>query len=204
MNTAIRRAGQADADALALVVADAYHDLTPARWLLPEPEERARVFPYLFRLLLEHAIAYGEAYTVTGANAVAVWFDATGGRPPAMTGYAERIAGLTGPWTDRFELLDEVRSRHHPPRPHHYLALLAVRPGYQRAGLGTALLDHHHAHLDRYAIPAYVEASSPQSRDLYLRYGYEPMHPAIIVPDGPPLWPMWRRPKLNLDDRWPR
>jgi GNAT superfamily N-acetyltransferase len=101
-------------------------------------------------------------------------------------------------------LFDRILGRHHPPRPHHHLALLATRPGHQRAGLGTALLEHHHRHLDRYAIPAYLEASSPRSRNLYLRTGYEPLLPTIELPDGPSLWPMWRRPRLRPEDRSPR
>lgn len=202
MTEPIRRAGPADCEALSLVVAEAFHDLPPARWLVPDPDERARIFPHYFRLLIEHAVGHGEVHTVSGAAAVGVWFDVTSGLPPVPPGYDRRLAEVCGPWVDRFRVFDRILEHLHPRRPHHYLALLATRPGHQRTGLGTALLEHHHRHLDRYAIPAYLEASSPRSRDLYLRLGYE-LLPAARLPDGPRLWPMWRRPQLTQPARWP-
>ncbi|HEX5493068.1 MAG TPA: GNAT family N-acetyltransferase [Mycobacteriales bacterium] len=86
---------------------------------------------------------------------------------------------------------------HHPSEPHHYLAFLAVRPERQGAGLGSALLRHHHARLDRTGVAAYLEASSPRSRELYLRHGYRPRGEPFTVPDGTPFWPMWRTPSAG-------
>ena len=52
---------------------------------------------------------------------------------------------------------------------------------------------HHHAWLDANGMPAYLEASSPRSRDLYAKHGYLAGEP-FRVPDGTPFWPMWREP----------
>jgi hypothetical protein len=46
---------------------------------------------------------------------------------------------------------------------------------------------------DREEMPAYLEASSPRSRACYERSGFEATD-ELVLPDGPPLWPMWRRP----------
>ncbi|GAB3958082.1 hypothetical protein GCM10027614_74860 [Micromonospora vulcania] len=81
----------------------------------------------------------------------------------------------------------------HPHTDHHHLAFLATRPDRQGQGLGTALLEHHHAWLDEAGMPGYLEASSPRSRDLYARNGYRTGEP-FRVPDGTPFWPMWREP----------
>jgi GNAT superfamily N-acetyltransferase len=84
-----------------------------------------------------------------------------------------------------------------PDRLHHqYLAILAVRPGCQGRGIGTALLNARHRDLDRDGVPAYLEASSPRARDLYLRHGYtlRPGGPFRLPEGGPPMWPMWREP----------
>jgi hypothetical protein len=44
-------------------------------------------------------------------------------------------------------------------------------------------------------VPAYLEASSPRARDLYLRHGYTLRPDAPFrLPGGPPLWGMWREP----------
>jgi ribosomal protein S18 acetylase RimI-like enzyme len=94
--------------------------------------------------------------------------------------------------------------QHHPTGiPHHHLAILAVHPDRQRRGIGTALLDAHHATLEEEGTPAYLEASSPRARDLYLTHGYtlQPGAPFYLPDDGPPLWPMWREPKTGFPGR---
>jgi hypothetical protein len=55
------------------------------------------------------------------------------------------------------------------------------------------LLDRHHARLDQAGLPAYLEANHPRNRDLYARHGYR-VRSVIELPDGPPLWTMWRSP----------
>jgi hypothetical protein len=39
-------------------------------------------------------------------------------------------------------------------------------------------------------MPAYLEATSPDSRRLYHRHGYTDLG-RIDLPDGPSLWRMW-------------
>jgi hypothetical protein len=53
------------------------------------------------------------------------------------------------------------------------------------------------AALDDSGRPAYLEASSPRARDLYLRHGYlpRPGTPFHLPDGGPPMWPMWREPR---------
>ena len=40
----------ADAEVLSQVIADAFHDLAPSRWLVPDPDARREIFPGYFRL----------------------------------------------------------------------------------------------------------------------------------------------------------
>jgi GNAT superfamily N-acetyltransferase len=112
--------------------------------------------------------------------------------PPPLD-YEHRMKEVTGSAFDRACELDAALDAHHPMDPHHYLAFLAVHPDEQGHGIGSALLDRHHARLDRAGIPAYLEANDPRNRDLYLRHGYV-CRSEIRLPDGPPLWPMWRAP----------
>jgi hypothetical protein len=69
-----------------------------------------------------------------------------------------------------------------------------VLPPWQATGRGSALLAHHRQYLDATGTPAYLEASSPRSRDLYTRFGYRAAGQAFRLPDGPAFWPMWRQP----------
>jgi GNAT superfamily N-acetyltransferase len=187
-------AGAADADALSQVIATAFHDLPPSRWLIADPGERARIFPGFFRILVDWALADGTVTTTPDRDAAALWIPAGHHPPSPPADYPDRIAAVAGPRASRFEAFDTTLEEHHPVgSPHEWLAIIGVHPARQGRGLGSALLRARHRDLDRDGRPAYLEAASPRARDLYLRHGYAlrpgaPFH----LPDGPPMWPMMR------------
>jgi GNAT superfamily N-acetyltransferase len=191
----IRRADDRDIDAVTDVIARAFHPLGVAAWLFPDPVEREKLFPDYFRIFVEHAMAYGEVHTTVDLAAIAVWFPATGEPAPPPTDYDARLATICGEHVERFRTFDDLMEAHHPHSPHHYLGFLATLSGRQSAGLGSALLRHHHRHLDEHGIPAYLEASTTRSRDLYLRHGYRPHGTPYELPGGPPMFPLWRDPQ---------
>jgi GNAT superfamily N-acetyltransferase len=156
---------------------------------VPDPAERARVLYAAFRIFVEHALAHGEVWTTLHRDGAAVWFPQTVAPPPEIPDYDTRLALATGPHVDRFRTLDECFERHHPHLPHHYLAFLAVAPHRQNAWRGSSLLTHYHARLDRAGTPAYLEASSKRSRELYRRHGYTDHGPEFRLPDGLPCGP---------------
>ena len=43
------RATEADLDVLSQVIADAFHDVAPSRWLITDPGARQQIFPGYFR-----------------------------------------------------------------------------------------------------------------------------------------------------------
>ncbi|HEX8628831.1 MAG TPA: GNAT family N-acetyltransferase [Catenuloplanes sp.] len=190
-----RRATAADVGDVTAVIATAFHELEPGGWLVPDDREREKVFIEYFRIWVEHAERYGEIYTIDDGTAVAVWFPATGDPAPPPPDYEERLEAICGEHSDRFRIFDQLMDEHHPHQPHDYLAFLACLPAYQGTGLGSTLLRHRHRTLDERGIPAYLEASRARSRDLYLRHGYQPHGESYRLPDGPPLWPMWREPQ---------
>src|SRR5439155_27204580 len=129
-------------------------------------------------------------------SAAAVWLHHNGSELPPPPDYDERLIFVAGPYLRRFRVLDELIEANHPHgEVHHHLVFLAVRPDRQGAGLGSALMARHHRRLDEARIGAYLEASSPRSRELYLRHGYRDRGKLFRLPDGPPFWPMWRGPK---------
>ena len=206
----IRRAEPGDAERLAGIIAEAFHDLPVSPWLVPDSAERARVYPAYFHVQVETSIAQGVVYEASAGgdagagrvagDAVAVWLPMTGGHHEPPADYDERLVAACGPTVDQFRALEARMAQLHPEPPHHYLALLAVHPKYQGTGLGSALLNHHHALLDTDGLPAYLEASSPRSRDFYRRHGYRPHGGPLVMEDGAPpetgpaMWPMWRDP----------
>jgi ribosomal protein S18 acetylase RimI-like enzyme len=159
-----------------------------------------RILSTQFEMFVSHAVKHGAVHTIDD-DAVAVWFDNTYDAP-WIDQYDERMAALVGELAPRFATFDATLAQHHPHhRPHHHLALLAVRPGSQGQGLGGRLLSHHQRVLDQHGIGAFLEASSLSSRALYLRNGFEPFgeHPYYLPEDGPPMWPMWRAPATGVE-----
>jgi GNAT superfamily N-acetyltransferase len=184
----------ADVDILSQVIADAFHELAPSHWLIPDPDARRAIFPGYFRLYVEHAMADGVVHTTPDRAAVALWLEVGAHGPSEPADYGERLAAATHPWTHRFLAFDRVLERHHPIGiAHRHLAILAVRPDRQGQGIGTALLRSHHAVLDdEPGTPAYLEASDRRTRQLYLAHGYRDHGAPIHLAGGPLMHPMWR------------
>lgn len=193
--TEVVRAETGDLDALSDLMAEAFFDLPPSSWLIADEAARRQIFPGYFRMYLEHGLTHGLVYTTPDWAAVALWLPVGTEPPVPPEGYQEQLAVVTAPWTSRFTAFDAALEAQHPVgQPHHHLALAGVRPGRQGRGIGSALLEAHHRVLDAEGLPAYLEASSRRNRKLYLRHGYEDLTPSICLPDGPLLFPMWRRP----------
>lgn len=193
----IRDVAPVDTAEITGLVAAAMWDGPVARWLQPDPGVRRRDSSPYFAIFVEHAVRCGEVYATADPDSgrlsgVALWFPLTSHIPPPAD-YEHRLKETAGSAFDRACELDAALDAHHPIEPHHYLAFLAVHPDHQNRGIGSALLDRHHARLDRAGIPAYLEANDPRNRDLYFRHGYQ-VRSVIQLPDGPPLWTMWRPP----------
>ncbi|HUY46492.1 MAG TPA: GNAT family N-acetyltransferase [Streptosporangiaceae bacterium] len=190
-------AGAADVDTLSQVIADAFFDLPPSRWLIPDEAARRRIFPRYFRIFVNHALANGVVHTTPDRTAAALWLPVTQNGPIPPVNYSTRLAAATGEWLDRFTAFDAALDLHHPAGiAHYHLAMLAVRPDRQGQRIGSALLHaYYHHHLDHAAgVPAYLEAASPRTRDLYLRHGYTDLGAPIHLPGGPAMYPMLREP----------
>jgi GNAT superfamily N-acetyltransferase len=188
------RAGEADIDTLARVIAEAFFPLAVCRWLIPDGPARRAAFPGYFRLYVEHAIADGLVYTTRGRDAAALWIPGDGPSEPPDE-YARQLAAITGQHLGRFLAFDEQLDSHHPAGVfHEHLAILAVRPDRQGQGTGTALLDARHADLEHQGIPAYLEASDERTRRLYLAHGYADRGGPIELAGKVRMYPMWRQP----------
>lgn len=193
----IRNVAPVDPSEITELVSGAMWDGPVARWLQPDAAERRGGSRAYIEIFVEHAVRCGEVYATADAytgrlTGAALWFPLTSLIPPPQD-YERRLKEVTGDAFERACQLDAALDASHPLEPHHYLAFLAVRPECQSRGVGSALLERHHARLDQAGLPAYLEANHPRNRDLYLRHGYR-VRSVIELPDGPPLWTMWRPP----------
>ena len=161
------------------------------RWILPDPQQYLTYFPEVVRLLCGKGFEDQSAFAVEGFMGAALWLR------PGVEANGESLGELTQravPEMDHekvFEFLDQL-DEYHPDEPLWYLPMIGVDPTGQGMGLGSALLAHALAGVDREAKPAYLEASSERSRDLYTRHGFE-LIGTIQVADSPPIFPMLRK-----------
>jgi GNAT superfamily N-acetyltransferase len=194
----IRDVAPVDTEEITGLLALAMGDMPVARWMQPNASARRANGPAYFEIFAAHAVQYGEVYATVDdrsgrLSGVALWFPYTSAIPGPID-YERRLKEATGDAFDRACYLDLAFEEEHPIDPHHYLAFLAVHPDMQNQGIGSSLLDRHHARLDAAGIPAYLESNDPRNRDLYLRHGYE-IRTVIQLPAGPPVWSMWRAPR---------
>ncbi|NUW36069.1 GNAT family N-acetyltransferase [Nonomuraea sp. SMC257] len=192
----VRQADGTDRQAVLDVLTEAFMTDPLACWLHPRPGERGLGQRHLYRSLLDHPAA--EAYLIGDREGAAVWLTLAEGQElrEEPAGGSERQG--RGEGGARLRALGEALARRHPDgEPHLYLPCMAVVGGRRGAGLGSALLRHGLERADSGGLPAYLEASSPRSRALYLRHGFEDLGEPVRVADSPLLWPM-RRPPTRL------
>ena len=195
----VREAGPHDIDAVAAVLVDAFLNGDLADWLIPDPDERKRVYPDYFWMIAEHALEHGLVLTTTDRKGVALWYELDGAPVPSIERYDTRLGLVTGVHAPRFRRLDEAMARRHVTARHHYLAYLAVHPEWQGRGYGGRLLRHHLRQLDTRPTPAYLEATGTRNSALYLAHGFRQLPPPEPVDTGygPKLYPMWREPAVS-------
>jgi ribosomal protein S18 acetylase RimI-like enzyme len=165
----------------------AFADDPVARWLLPG--SAADAADLVFRPLVQQSASHGELAVSADGAAVAVWLPRAA-EPPALD-----VESIPNELARLRTFMTLTEQRHPNDRAHLYLVFLGVAPNAQGRGLGGELLRDRLAAADAARVPAYLEASSHHSRPLYERHGFRVTGDPITLPDGPPLWPMWRDPR---------
>jgi ribosomal protein S18 acetylase RimI-like enzyme len=189
------KASGIDVPAIAELLAAAF-DEPVTHWLIPDPDRRQRVMTRLFTLMACDALSSGGRVDVLTdpyekPAAAAIWFDHSAPESVPASEPDPRFNEVFGSFAHRWHLLDGLMTRHHLTGPHHYLFAIGVHPDHQNTGLGGRLLGYGHQRLD--GLPAYLEATSHDSRRLYRRHGYADLG-RIDLPDGPTLWRMSHTP----------
>jgi ribosomal protein S18 acetylase RimI-like enzyme len=162
------------------------------RWALADPAEYLGHMPAVVDALGGFALDHATAYCIEGYLGAALWL------PPGAHPDLEALGALverTVPEPKRkflFEVFDQMGS-YHPAEPHWYLRLIGIGPSWQNRGLGSLLMQHAHAILDRDGTLAYLESSNPRNVPFYQRHGYKSLG-TIRVGTCPPISPMLREP----------
>jgi GNAT superfamily N-acetyltransferase len=198
MGVAIRTAGEGDRELIVRLLDEAFQDDPVSRWVFPGAEDRRAKHPGLMAAFTDIVLAAGRIDVTKDGSACALWLPVPAGED--HDGDAEdegpsQVREAVDPENERIEMIGRLTDAVHPTgRAHEYLWMIGVAPGRQGEGLGTALIEEVLDRCDREGLPAYLEASSARSRKLYERLGFEAAGPALDLPDGPAMWPMWREP----------
>jgi ribosomal protein S18 acetylase RimI-like enzyme len=188
----VRPAAPADATRLAAPLARAFYDDPVTVWANPRERTRLRRSERFFlgrmRALLPHELSH---VTRDGTGA-AVW------SPPDawQMGLRELLHDLPAFLSLRTpKVLRGMREveRRHPSEPHYYLSVLGVDPPAQGEGIGSALLQPMLRRCDEEAVGAYLETGTERNVRFYSRHGFR-VTDEVQMPDGPPMWLMWRDP----------
>ncbi|MEN3583118.1 GNAT family N-acetyltransferase [Streptomyces sp. ZYX-F-203] len=197
MGAAIRTAGGDDRDVVVRLLDRAFLNDPVSGWVFPDMGQRRATHHRLMAALTDVALAEGRVDLTADGSACALWLQMTvEDREEVIPDEGpSRIRQAVDPDNERVELIARLTAEVHPDdRPHAYLWMLGVEPGRQGAGLGTALVESALDRCDRGGLPAYLEASTARSRDLYARLGFRLVGGPLRLPDGPLMWPMWRDP----------
>ncbi len=185
-------------DEASAVLARAFFDDPAWVWLLPDPDRRARLLPWLFRIGFD--ITAAEVYATDGPLLGAARWLAPG-RPPMRVGATVRALvttplrlGSTTPQFLAYGRAVEALRMEAIAGPHWYLAGIGVDPAARRQGIGGALLAPGIAASERDGLPAVLLTNNEENLSFYAAHGFRTVRQGRTPEDGPDAWAMVRRP----------
>lgn len=177
----------------------AFNEDPVVNWFIRQDRKRNEGMSIFFNAAFTSlTLPFGHVYTTGDRNGVALW------TPPGKwkLGIIDQLK-LLPQYSRAFRLkrlhtvIPPIQRMQdlHPDFPHYYLFALGVKPGHQSRGIGSRLLKEVLMKCDRENLPAYLEATSPANRDLYIRHGFKVIRKFYISANAPCMWFMLRYPQ---------
>jgi ribosomal protein S18 acetylase RimI-like enzyme len=192
----VRTASLHDVTPIGHALARAFHDDPVFTWAIPDTDDRRAVLPGFFTVFTVAFQRHGHVHRTVDGAAAALW--APPGVVPVEDDEADEFGAaleeVCGANAERLSAISALLEENHPHEPAWYLNFLGVEPAGQGRGVGSALLDHVLSRADRDGSAACLDATSPRNRQFYERHGFT-VTTELVVPGGPPMWPMWRAPR---------
>jgi GNAT superfamily N-acetyltransferase len=190
----VRPAVRDDFGVLAEVLARAFYDDPVTAWFYPDAARRLRHGRRFFDIRLRQLAGHGLIFTDEERSGAALW------APPGhwREDFRQSLRMLPMlpvllPHLTRTTRAVREIERRHPVAPHYYLSVIGTDPRKQGGGVGSALLAPMLDVCDQAGAAAYLESSKESNLSFYARHGFA-VRELIELPEGPPLWLMWREP----------
>ncbi len=190
----VQRAKVADVERVADVLSRGFGQDPVFAWMFPDAESRPDYTRAVFNAFTRDGVANGDVLIDGDGAGAALWYHVDPAIDTDDEALAEQLFEACGPYIERLGIIDELMKAAHPHDvPHAYLNFLGTIPERQGQGVGGRLLEAKLKEVDAAGLPAYLEATTTRSAELYARYGFEHMWQTIDLPDGPRMYPMWRK-----------
>jgi len=191
----VRPARREDFAPLAGVLAHAFYDDPVTAWFYPGARRRLIHARRFFAIRLRQLAGQKLVYTTPELSGAALWAGPGRWRDDARQSLMLLpMLPVLAPRLRQVARAVREIERHHPTEPHFYLSVVGTDPRLQGRGVGSALLAPVLERCDARALPAFLECSKESNVRFYARLGFV-LTERIGLPDGPPLWLMWRRPR---------
>lgn len=190
-----------DVDQLARVLAAAFHPSTFSCFLIPDEDDRHKIYPEYFKqVYVQPAITNGIVHRTADGLGCAVWLqlgEADSYRPETDPEVDTALRLLAGEYYPNFVEFDRLLDEAHAPyltTPHDFLDVVGAHPLVQRQGNLRQLMQARLPQLDALGRGSYLEAAEPYLVPVYEKFGYRRTAAVIELPNGR-MYPMWREPK---------
>jgi ribosomal protein S18 acetylase RimI-like enzyme len=191
-NPAVRLAAPHDRDRIVDLLTRAFADDPAMSFIFPDPVERARRLPRLFRLLHDSDARGGMLLLTEGGEAATLWRAPGQAQSATLTMLRVLIPllGAFGSAIGRGMAVGNAIDAHFPKDDFWYLHIAGCDPAAQGRGFGGAAI---RAGLDRAgATPAYLETATEANLGLYQRLGFNVTGEWHVPKGGPKFWSMRR------------
>ncbi|HET7407073.1 MAG TPA: GNAT family N-acetyltransferase [Mycobacteriales bacterium] len=202
----VQRVGAESVDRVATALAGAFFDDPVMSWLVPPGgADRHERLKSLFGAVTRGYVRREKSvYAGPGGVAAALW-GPPGSWKMANSDIARETPALVKAFgrnlTKALRALSAVDAKHPTDRDHWYLGYLGCEPAHQGRGIGASLLRVVLDDCDTKGIPAYLESSNQRNLTLYQRHGFEIVEELPLPGGGPPVWRMWREPRVESADQ---
>lgn len=186
-------AGADRRDALAATLAAAFADDPAMSWIVPDPAERRRRLPGLFRTLVAGELDAGWALASPGCEAVTLWrpSDKVHESPwRLLNGLPGFIRVLGGNLLRGMAVGNAIEAHHPEDAAYHYLHFAGVDPAFQGRGWGGAAIRAGQARARASGLPVYLETATPSNVGLYQALGFRVTQEWDVPRGGPHFWSM--------------